>query len=53
LNKVKTMYLGKKQNKKPKTLGQKLGGAVYGLGSKVLPSLLTQMVIKHLPKLLL
>lgn len=48
------MYLGKKQNTKPKkTLGQKLGGAVYGLGSKIAQGVLTQVIMKNLPKLLL
>ena len=47
------MYLGQKHNKKPKTLGQKFGGAVYGLGSKIVQNALTQMLMKQLPKLLL
>jgi hypothetical protein len=48
------MYLGNKQNKKPKkTLGQKIGGAVYGLGSKIAQGVLTQVIMKNLPKLLL
>lgn len=48
------MYLGKKQNQKPKkTLGQKIGGAVYGLGSKIVQGVLTQVIMKNLPKLLL
>lgn len=47
------MYLGQKSNKKPRTLGQKIGGAVYGLGSKIVQGALTQLLIKNLPKLLL
>ena len=47
------MFLGQKSNKKPKTLGQKLTGAVYGLGSKVIQGALTQLLIRNLPKLLL
>jgi hypothetical protein len=47
------MYLGKKSAKKPRTLGQKLSGAVYGLGSKMASSALTQLALKNLPKMIL
>jgi hypothetical protein len=47
------MYLGKKASKKPRSLGQKIGGAIVGLGTKIGTGVLTQLVAKQLPKLLL
>lgn len=47
------MYLGRKSNKKPRTLGQKMAGAFYSLGSKIVPNILTSVAVKALPKLLM
>lgn len=47
------MYLGKKNTKKPRSLGQKIGGAVVGLGTKIGTGVLTNLALKTLPKMIL
>lgn len=47
------MYLGKKSSKKPRTLGQKMSGALYTLGSKIAPAVISQLLTKVAPKLLM
>jgi hypothetical protein len=47
------MYIGKKSSKQPRTLGQKMAGAVYSLGTRIAPAVLSSVVTKALPKLLM